>query len=123
MKKYILFLLIFFISYQSYGQNKNYNDNDTIINYLSKILNTNVTFYTLDGYHTNIKDSLRYEISIIMSYDKKNRKYKTYCNESLDNLFEKNNVKFPFTIPYNIMGEKIKINCDKRSHFNKICNN
>jgi hypothetical protein len=99
MKKQLITLVFLGFSFVSFSQVRKPTTNDNIYNYLSEILNVKVSFYLLNGYKTEIKDSLRYELSMIGVLDTLSNKYSYYCNESLDSLFKKNNLTFPLTIP------------------------
>jgi hypothetical protein len=87
--------------------------------YLTEILNIKVSYWSLNGHKKDTKDSLIYEFNIIATQDSTTGKWTTYTNNSLDALFERNKIKYPLLVPYNLVGEKRKIliNCSKRTQF------
>jgi hypothetical protein len=124
MKKQILLISFFSILFFScFSQIRKATTKDNIRDYLSEILKVNVSFYLLNGYGTEKKDSLRYELLMICTFDTAKNVSTYYCNEDLDRLFEINNLNYPILIPLKDVStqETSLINLSKRTHRRNKC--
>lgn len=123
MKKQLITLVFVLSSFVSSSQIRKPTTNDNLMDYLSEVLKVKVCSYIVAGYETTTKDSLRYEITLISIADSVKLGYNSYCNESLDLLFESKGIKFPLLAPFRFptLNKTILINFSQRTQRIKNC--